>query len=155
MAFDDFSPTIKTNMAAAFTAATSAGIFDDDPPVYDFDSWPGSLMGVCALIGTASGTQEYGLSQPAIAHHNVKIWVYFPQSYALAQAMGPAVKMIELVRNQFANDIKLGGNAEHIMPADPFYEGPGFLEYAGKPHVGIIFNYDVKENETGSFSVGA
>jgi len=155
MAFEDFSPTVKTNMEKAFSAAVTANIFDAAPPVYDFDSWPGSIMGTCALIGTKDGTQDYGMAEPAIAHHGLKIWLYFPSSYTLAQAMGPAVKMIKLVRNQFAGDIQLGGNAEHILPDAPFYEGPGFLEYAGKGHVGIIFNYDVKENETGNFTIGA
>jgi hypothetical protein len=158
MALQTFLPAVKTHMQAVLDAAVTANVIPADGAVYGYNEWPaGLLIAPSVLIGTVGGDVEYSVGGPNIDHHNVRIWIYFPK-FTLAIAMGMAVPMIDLVKKQFAGDIQLGGLVDHFLPPEapaPFYEGPGMLEYAGQEQVGMLFNFDAKENTTGDFTVAA
>ena len=63
MSFADFAGEIETNMNTAMTAAVAAGLFKGTPMVYNYDKWPGSLVGVSALIGQRKVDGQYGISK--------------------------------------------------------------------------------------------
>ncbi|MCK5564538.1 MAG: hypothetical protein KAJ07_04775 [Planctomycetes bacterium] len=155
MSFADFAGEIKTNMDTAMAAAVTAGLFGGTPMVYNYDKWPGALVGVSALIGQRKVDGQYGAGEPAVDHYDTKIWVYMPAFLTIAIAMGPSVDLYPIVRDQFAKNMQLSGKVEHILPAAPSMDGPGWFEYAGKKVIGVIFNFDVKENVSGEFTVSA
>ncbi len=159
MPVNDWMPEIKTNMETVHAAALAADEIATEGGVFGYNEWPGATLTLpSTLIGTIGGSQTYGVGSPAIAHHNVKIWVYVSMGISLASAQEMAFPFIERVRNQFAGQITLNAKVKHFLPPDPpalFYEGPGVIEYAGRQYAGIIFNYDLKENETGNFTPAA
>lgn len=159
MPVDDWAPVIKTHLQAIHTAALAAEEIPVEGEIYGYDEWPPVLeMLPASLVGTAGGSQDYGLGNPAIAFHNVRIWFYFSLGTSLAEAQKMAWPFVERVRNEFANDMQLGDTADifHPPPAPGiFYDGPGLLEYAGKQYAGIIFDYLLKDNESGTFPVSA
>lgn len=151
MPVDDWMPEIKTNMEAVHTSALASNFIPILGHVYGHNEWPGATFQLpSTLIGTIGGDQAYGVGSPAIAHHNIKIWTYVSMGIALAEAQKMSFPFIELVRNQFAQDLTLNAKVDHFVPLPPpalFYEGPGVIEYADRQYVGIIFTYDLKENE--------
>jgi hypothetical protein len=160
MPVDNWAPKIKTNMQAVHTAAQAAAEIPEEGEVYGYNEWPAELFTFpSTLIGTLGGTQDYGEGQPAIAHHNVRIWSYFNAGLSLSEAQAMAWPFVERVRNQFAQDMSLDNTANGLMVPPPFpalfYEGPGILTYNNKPYAGIIFSYTLKENESGTFPVQA
>ena len=158
MPIDDWMGTVKTMMQEVHTAAKTAKVVASKGAVCGYNEWPGALTVMpTSLISVKDGDQTYGMSSPAIAHHNLKIWVFF-KGLTLDQSQKMAVPFIELVRNKFATNITLGRNVDHCLPPSPpeiFYSGPGMLRYGDKEYPGLIFNFDVKENETGTFTVSA
>ncbi len=159
MPVDDWGPVIKTHMETVHTDALAAEEIPTIGQIYGYNEWPPSFEGLpVSLIGTAGGSQDYGLGNPAIAFHNVRIWFYFSLGTSLAEAQKMAWPFVERVRNEFATDMQLGGNVDmfHPPPAPGiFYDGPGTLPYAGRDYAGIIFDYLLKENESGTFPVSA
>lgn len=157
MPVDDWAPVIKTNMEAVHTAALAAKEIPTLGEVYSYNEWPSALIPLPAtLIGTVGGDQDYSLAGPLIAKHNVILRVYISLGISLKEATAMAWPWVERVRNKFAADIRLGENADYMLPVSPpalFYDGPGVLEYAGKQYAGIVFNYLLKETET--FTVSA
>ena len=158
MPIDDWMPTVKTMMLEVHAAAKAADYIQTKGKVCGYNEWPGKVAYLpTSLISVKDGDQTYGSSSPALAHHNLKIWVFF-QGVTLAQSQKMAVPFIELVRNKFATNITLGGNVDHCLPPNPpeiFYSGPGMLRYGNEEYPGLIFNYDIKEDETGTFTVSA
>jgi len=159
MPFEDWFPKIKTNMETVHTSALAADSIATLGTVYSFNEWPAAALSLPAtLIGTIGGNQAYGVAAPAIAHHIIKIRTFVSLGISLAEAQAMASPFVELVRNQFAQDITLDGTVDHFLPDPPpalLYEGPGVIEYADKEYAGIIFTYDLKENESGTFTVQA
>jgi len=159
MPVDDWGPIIKTNMQTVHTASQAAAEIPTAGVVYGYNQWPLKLLSFpSTLIGTQGGGQVYGEGSPAVAMHNVKIWVYFSLGLSLAEAQKMSWPFVERVRNMFAQDMNLGGTCKTFLPPPLpalFYEGPGVLEYAGTPHAGLMFHYDLKDVETGTFTVQA
>ena len=159
MPVDDWGPVIKTHMQTIHTAALAATEIPQIGEVYGYNEWPGALsMLPASLVGTAGGGQDYGVGSPAIAELIIQIRFYFSLGVSLAEAQNMAFPFIERVRNEFAADMQLGGNADMFHPPPLpalFYDGPGTLEYSGKNYAGIIFNYLLKDNESGTFTVAA
>lgn len=156
MPVDDWAPEIKTNMQAVRDAAVVAKEIPTKGVVYGYNEWPSVFLGFPAiLIGTLGGSQDYSVAGPRIAHHNVRIWIFMSEGLALAETQKMAWPFVERVRDQFAQDLTLGGKANHFLPPPIpaiFYEA-GVITYGGKEYGGIIFNYDLKETE--SFTVQA
>lgn len=150
---------LQTQLRAVLAAMVAAGDFTEGTgEVYNYNEWPASLTATPAfLIGSGSGDTTFGMSSPSITHHNARVWVYLP-TFTLAQAQAVAYPLIKAVRDAIAGKITLDGTVEHVLPPDPplaFYEGPGELTYAGQQYIGIIFNLDVKENDSGTFTIAA
>lgn len=152
MPVDDWMPEIKTNVQAVHTAALAAKVIPAAGEIYGYNEWPATLFMLPAtVIGTLGGTQDYSLAGPLIAIHNIILRTYFNQGISLSEAQAMAFPFIELMRNQFAQDIRLNNKCDFILPVSPpalFYDGPGVLQYAGKDHAGLVFNYVLKETET-------
>ena len=151
---------LKTELSTALASAVTAGIFASGTgAVYNYDAWPASLAALPSiLIGFGpGGTQTYGLSSPAILHHYCRIWIYMP-TFTLAQAQAAAMPFMKIVRDQLAGSILLDNTVAHIAPPQEpalYYEGPGEVDYAGQKYIALILSYDVKEDETGLFTVSA
>ena len=115
--------------------------------VHIYDELPGSLMAFpCLVILPLRGEQEYGASAPGVAIHEVQMTLYVA-SQVLPEANGRAVPFIKKIRDQLAGHAQLNGSVNYILPASPFYEGPGGIQYGDKTHTGIIFRVRVKETE--------
>ena len=158
MALSDFADEIKTNMETVMSNAQAADVFNSAGNVYNYNEWPGSLVGLSALIGIRGVDADYSIGGPNVDHYGTKIWVYTPNFLTMALAMGPLTDLYPYVRDQFANNIQLSATVEHILPVPApalFMDGPGWFTYAGKKVIGVIFNFDVKENVSGDFPVGA
>src|SRR3989304_1008869 len=96
------------------------------------------------------------MSAPRILQHDMAIWVYLP-GLTLAEGMAQAVPLVDRVWKKFAANLTLGSRVSTPPPPAPpakWYEGPDFLGYGSASHVGMIFNYLVKESGE-SFTVEA
>ena len=151
MPVDDWAPEIKTNMQAVRDAAVVAEEIPTKGAVYSYNEWPSALLAFPSiLIGTLGGSQDYSIAAPRIAHHNVRIWIFMSEGLVLAETQKMAWPFVERVRDQFAQDLTLGGKVNHFLPPPIpaiFYE-VGVITYGGQEYGGIIFNYDLKETET-------
>ena len=150
MPVTDWGPKIESNMEAVLAAAKAAGEIPTSGEVYGYKEWPASISAFpSVLIGSLGGTQDYGVAAPRIAHHNIRIWVFVASGLSLKEAQAMAWPFVARVRDQFAQDLTLDGKVNHfIPPTHPaiFYE-VGVVDFAGKSHSAIIFNYDLKETE--------
>ena len=116
MPVNDWGPEIKTNMQAVHTAALAANEIPVLGEVYGYNEWPASLIALPAsLVGTIGGSQDYSVAGPAIAHHNVRIWFFVSLGLSLREAQAMAWPLVERIRNQFAQDLTLGGKANHTF----------------------------------------
>lgn len=146
-----WGPVIETNMEAVLAAAKAAEEISTTGEVYGYKEWPATLNAFPAvLIGSGSGTQDYSIAGPLIAHHNVRIWVFVASGVSLKEAQAMAWPFVKRVRDQFAQNLQLDGTVNHFLPPTHpaiFYE-VGVVNFAGQDHSAIIFNYDLKETET-------
>jgi len=146
MPLDDWMGNLRTTVQAV-TGIRKAYKYDEIPANF------GTVL-PAALIVPVSGEVEYSIGGPNISIHNIQVVVYVT-AQVLSNALADAVPFIELVRNAIAADVTLGGTVVHILPGSPFYEGPMGINYGDRQLIGIVFNYMVKENETGSYPVTA
>ncbi len=157
MPVDDWGPKILTNCTAVLATAKSANVMKTTGKAYAYDKWPPALQPLPAImIGTQGGSQDYGEGSPAVAIHNVRLMLYVSLGVSLAMAQQMAWPIVEIMRNQFAQDMTLDGTCKSFEPIPPpglFYDGPGLLRYADKQFAGIIFNYRLKDVESGTFTV--
>jgi len=123
--------------------------------VHTYDDLPASIQVVpCAILLLSGGSYDYSAGGPSLAFHELRA-IVFVSLQILPEAMAVAVPFIERVRNKMAANWRLGGIVEHIVPAPGgrFYEGPGRVTYGDKEHLGIVFHFEVKQNETGTYTV--
>lgn len=121
--------------------------------VYDYTTLNSAITSTpCIVWVPLGGDQEYSLGGPAVAMHRAQIVLYVTNQIK-AISLGVAVPYIESIRNILASDMTLSGSVAYMLPDEPFYEGPGAIDYAGTSYIGITFNVLIKENETGDFTV--
>jgi len=121
--------------------------------VYTFLEWPAKLTALPSVLLSVTGgnlpTQD-GWQGPI--QHEVSMLYYFP-NITTAEGHAQITPMIERVKDKFAANLTLGDRVDNLMPVAPparWYEGPGTLVYAGREHVGIIFNYLMKAKSSES-----
>lgn len=114
---------------------------------YDFSDMPGSLIATpCAVILPEEGETSYGASSPGLNFTVVNISI-FTSTQILPVAQAQAVPYIKLIKEKLAANMMLDSLVQHILPATPWFRGPGRLLYGDKEHTGITFRYIVKEIE--------
>lgn len=117
--------------------------------VHTYENLPGTLSAFPALIILpTSGTPDYSAGGPCIFLYDVQLTLYVAGS-VLPGAYSQAIPFIQRMRNKLAAHVTLDGMVSHCLPATPFFEGPGQLDYGDAKHIGIIFRVEVKEIETG------
>ncbi len=150
MPVDNWGPVIETNMEAVLTAAKAAGEIPTTGEVYGYKEWPADLIAFpSVLIGSLGGSQDYSISGPKIAHHDIRIWTFIASGLSLKETQAMAWPFVERVRDRFAINLQLSATVNHFIPPPPpakFYE-VGIVNFAGNDHAAVIFNYDLKETE--------
>lgn len=143
---EEWMPTLKTKVAAI------SGLVQ----VHSMDELPATLLVFpSAIITVVGGAFDYSTGGPCIDLHEVQITVFLTEQI-LPEANALALPFIAAMRNKLAANIRLDGLVDHILPAEGrTYEGPGTLRYGDKEHIGIIFRYVVKDNESGTYTVSA
>ncbi len=145
--FDTWMPVLKTKVAAVSGLEAVFG-YNEIPP--KLDGFP------CAVILFKRGDWDYSTGGPCKGWYDVQI-IVFTAPQILAEAHSVAAGFIKPMRNAIAGAIKLDGNVLQIMPSPdaPTFQGPGQIDWAGMPHVGVAFNYRVDVNETGLYTPAA
>lgn len=127
-------------------ASVLAGVQDIEQ-VHTYDDLPATLVVFpCIVVMPYAGSQTYSAGGLNIAIHKVRITLYLT-SQILPEAAGKCVPFIARIRAALAGNVTLDGLVAHLLPGEPFYEGPGSVPYADKSHIGINFNVEVKERE--------
>lgn len=141
MAYEDYASVLRTKVGEL------SGL---DGGVRDYTDLPSNLGEFpVAVVLPARGDINYSEGGPRIGFDTITITIYTVGTL-LPEGFGLAVPFIVRVRDKFAANMKLDGSVEHIIPASPWYEGPGQMRYGNKKDlVGIRFNYEVKENVSG------
>lgn len=110
----------------------------------------------CAITYTTQVVSEYSLGGPCI-----DLWqgvTEFHLSEGSAKSEYPQVmRYFAQIRAAFAAHMTLGGKVAYCKLRDdePSLQGPVVLQYGTEqPHHGIIARWVVKENVTGSFTIG-
>ena len=156
MPVTDWGPVIETNMEAVLAAAFTAEEVPTAGEVYGYKEWPSTInVFPAVMIGSLSGTQDYGVAAPRIAHHNIRIWVFIASGLSLVETQAMAWPFVKRVRDRFAQNLQLSGTVNHFLPPTHpavFYE-VGIVNFAGQDHAAVVFNYDLKETE--NFTVQA
>lgn len=111
----------------------------------------------CAITYTTQVITSYSQGGPCI-----DLWkgvTEFHLSEGTAKSEYPAVmRFFAHIRAAFAQHMTLGGKVAYCKLAEdePSLQGPVVLQYgAEQPHHGIIARWVVKENVTGTFTIGA
>lgn len=92
------------------------------------------------LVDLWLGTTELHLFEDISRKHYPEIMLYFAR-----------------IRNAMAASMSLGGRVAHFLPRggviDPI-RGPVVLQYGSEaPHLGIVVQWEVKDNESGGYTV--
>ncbi|HAM41547.1 MAG TPA: hypothetical protein DCP69_09480 [Candidatus Omnitrophica bacterium] len=145
MAYEDWAATLKTKVGELTGLTGGARDYTDLPAT--LQEFP------VAIILPNDGDLDYSSGGPNIEMTRIKITIYTAGSI-LPEAMSICVPFLALVRNKFAAELTLDGLVEYILPTKPWFSGPGVLRYGDKEGlIGIVFNYLVKENVSGDFTV--
>jgi hypothetical protein len=158
MAIEDWSPTLKTNLA------TISGI----EQVHNYDEIPNTIMvSPSMMILPQLGATMHKAGGPNITVHQVILALY-TTAQLTAESFGLLVPFIALVRDNIAANLMLGGltwggdvgggggHIDHVLPVNPpdnWYEGPDNFSFFDKLYAGIIFRIEVKEKEAVTVTV--
>lgn len=135
--------------------ASKLGEIQDVQKVHTFADLPDEiLLNRTFIVLPLEGDATYGTGSPALNVHYLRATLY--TNAALLAAYKELVPFIDRVRRKLAGNIMLGGytwnngagKVEHVLAFGRdgrFYDGPGGVEYNGKPHFGIHFYLEVKE----------
>ena len=124
--------------------------------VYDKAEFPEAItVWPCALTFTVSCLPEYSLGGPLIDH-----WWGVTELHLfddISRGRYPELMLyFARIRNAMASSMTLGGRVKHFSPRsdlrDPL-RGPVVLQYGSdNPHLGIIAQWEVKDDEGGKFT---
>lgn len=125
--------------------------------VYERAEWPEAIAAPCVLTYTTEVVMRYSLGGPC-----VELWNGVSE-FHLTQDIGkhnyPAIMLFfARIRDAAASSMQLGGAVSHfaLRTDTPSIQGPVRLQYGAEPeHLGLIVNWEVKENTTGDFSPAA
>jgi hypothetical protein len=127
-------------------------VYADDQP------WPESLQELpCALSYATDCTPEYSTGGPLVdMYRGVTEFHLFPNTAKIN--LPPLMKFFARIRNAAAGSMTLSGKVAHFLLRKdvPGIQGPVTLTYGqDAPHLGILANWEVKENVTGDYTPAA
>jgi hypothetical protein len=111
----------------------------------------------CALTYTTEDVSDYSVGGP-----NIDLWNGITEFHLVADIGKHHYPYIMLffkrIRDAVAGHIQLSGLVENFLLRKdvPSIQGPVVLQYGQEaPHLGLIVNWEAKENVTGDFVVAA